>query len=539
MKSWPMLFFGVCFLGNVSFVHAADEVGKTPNGIRYHGGDEIVLQGFHWNSVRAQSGQWYTLLKDNAARIAADGFTSVWMPPPWRDTSQWSNQAAGTSGGGEGYFWHDFDKNGGYGSDAQLHAAAAAFAAAGVKPIYDIVPNHHRQDAQGSLLTIPKGENRLRSDCPNCDDGDPFMAGDADLNLANASNLAMFRDELRTLHDSYDAGGFRFDFVRGYAGKHVDDWMTADDDTGFCVGEYWKGPSEFPEGDPRRAKSWQELLKAWSDEAHCTVFDFALKERMQGGSVADWRFGLNGNPDPRWREVAVTFVDNHDTGPSPGANGGQHHWPLRPELRLKAYAYILTMPGSPTVYWPDMYGDTATSLHDYLRDLIRLRRDAGVHAQSTVAFETKYGGLVANVTGERQRLVVALDSTLLEPRDLVDESFVPALEADGGKVRIWHGGTVSQLPVTFRCDNGTTTPGQSVYVVGSSKELGQWDPARAVLLKPSPYPTWTGSIDVSPAFAVEWKCVVRNETTGAVSAWEPGDNNRMVPAAGAVTTGSF
>ena len=59
----------------------------------------------------------------------------------------------------------------------------------------------------------------------------------------------------------------------------------------------------------------------------------------------------NGNPDPRWREVAVTFVDNHDTGYSPGQNGGQHHWALQDGLIRQAYAYILTSPGTPVVWW--------------------------------------------------------------------------------------------------------------------------------------------------------------------------------------------
>jgi hypothetical protein len=85
------------------------------------------------------------------------------------------------------------------------------------------------------------------------------------------------------------------------------------------------------------------------------VFDFALKERLQNGNVAEWRHGLNGNPDAAWRQAAVTFVDNHDTGYSPGQYGGQHHWPLSDPMRDVAYTYILLSPGTPTVYWPDMY----------------------------------------------------------------------------------------------------------------------------------------------------------------------------------------
>ncbi|MDH2248631.1 hypothetical protein N5J76_14535 [Pseudomonas sp. GD03855] len=29
------------------FPALADQAGKSPAGVRYHGGDEIILQGFH------------------------------------------------------------------------------------------------------------------------------------------------------------------------------------------------------------------------------------------------------------------------------------------------------------------------------------------------------------------------------------------------------------------------------------------------------------------------------------------------------------
>ena len=38
--------------------------------------------------------------------------------------------------------------------------------------------------------------------------------------------------------------------------------------------------------------------------------------------------------------MAVTFVDNHDTGSS------QNHWPFPPTMVGLGYAYILTHPGA-------------------------------------------------------------------------------------------------------------------------------------------------------------------------------------------------
>jgi glucan 1,4-alpha-maltotetraohydrolase len=500
--------------------------------------------------VRTAPNTWYSTLASKAPSIAADGFTAVWMPVPWRDFSSWSNPGDGTSGGGEGYFWHDFNKNGRYGSDSQLKQAANALNGAGVKPVYDVVPNHMNRGYPNKEINLPAGQGLWRNDCvdpgnyPNdCDDGDRFVGGEADLNTAHAQNYAMFQQEFSNLRSNYGAGGLRFDFVRGYAGERVNSWMNAAQDNAFCVGELWKAPGEYPSWDWRNGASWQQVIKDWSDRAKCTVFDFALKERMQNGSIADWRHGLNGNPDARWREVAVTFVDNHDTGYSPGPNGGQHHWPL-PDAKLKqAYAYILSSPGTPVVYWPHMYD---WGHGDFIRQLIQIRRAAGIKAASAIQFHSSYSGLVATVTGEQQQLVIALGSNLSNPNQVAGGSFTQALNVDNGQVRIWRSGSSgssggSQVNVNFRCDNGVTQLGDSVYAVGSSAELGSWNPANAVrLTDTSAYPTWKGVIRLPAQQSLEWKCIIRSESNPTqVKTWQPGANNRLTSAEGATTIGRF
>lgn len=97
------------------------------------------------------------------------------------------------------------------------------------------------------------------------------------------------------------------------------------------------------------------------------------------------------------------------------------------------------------------------------------------------------------------------------------------------------------IAVHFRCANGHTQPGDSVYVVGSSPELGQWDPARAVrLTDTSEYPAWQDSIPLPPGLVLEWKCIIRSEQDPQqVKSWQPDPNNRLTVAAGAVAQGSF
>jgi alpha-amylase len=104
------------------------------------------------------------------------------------------------------------------------------------------------------------------------------------------------------------------------------------------------------------------------------------------------------------------------------------------------------------------------------------------------------------------------------------------------------GGGGGGVTVNFTCHNGTTYWGQSVYVVGNQAALGNWDPAQAVKLAPTSYPTWTGSVALSPNTAVEWKCLKRDEVNPSAGVeWQPGANNTLTtPASGSTSTsGSF
>lgn len=84
----------------------------------------------------------------------------------------------------------------------------------------------------------------------------------------------------------------------------------------------------------------------------------------------------------------------------------------------------------------------------------------------------------------------------------------------------------SKVPISFTCHNGQTFFGQSVYVVGSVRELGVWNPAGAVKLEPTNYPTWTGTIPLPANTEIEWKCLKRCETNpNECIVWQHGGNN--------------
>jgi alpha-glucosidase len=104
---------------------------------------------------------------------------------------------------------------------------------------------------------------------------------------------------------------------------------------------------------------------------------------------------------------------------------------------------------------------------------------------------------------------------------------------DGEPPRAW---------VQLVCENGETTPGTSVYAVGSSTKLGAWNTDRAVRLTPAAYPLWTAIVgDLDPGDPVEWKCVKKMEASGQVIQWESGSNNIFTAGSGfsGTHTGSF
>ena len=91
--------------------------------------------------------------------------------------------------------------------------------------------------------------------------------------------------------------------------------------------------------------------------------------------------------------------------------------------------------------------------------------------------------------------------------------------------------------VAFTCENGQTVFGLSVYVVGETDEIGNWDTKKAIKLDPTDYPTWTGIIPLPPNRSISWKCIIRNEQSPFdVKKWEPDPDNVVnTPSSGTIS----
>jgi chitodextrinase len=161
------------------------------------------------------------------------------------------------------------------------------------------------------------------------------------------------------------------------------------DSDAVCIGEMFKSPNEFiNSGDGNLGYDWRVYMEAWANDANCSVFDFATKERMQNGDVNSWRWGMNGDSgNINRRARAITFVDNHDTSYAPAISGnnGQALWPFKGD-RNQGYTYILTSPGTPSIYWPDVFDGWTSSGH--IAWLMDMRKKAQIYADSGITWHS-------------------------------------------------------------------------------------------------------------------------------------------------------
>ncbi len=387
-------------------------------------GKDILLQAFHWNLVKTKGTgtvdglekSWYRLLTEKAKQIASDGFTIVYLPPPWVDDSHWEGN--GKHGGGEGYFWRDIDLNSRYGTKKELIELTETLHKYNIKVVVDIVLNHRdRNRMKNDIWSYPGPQWRAGGE----ESGGAFMDGSCDLRIEHPDVYSRFKNALSELLTDCKVDGWRWDFVWGYHPSEVMSLIRDTEQTEyFSVGEYWQAASV--QDDPmfrRYGGSERERIVGWGKESGCCVFDMILKRELNTGNSSRFKYGINCSPDREEREMAVTLVDNHDTGASPfsPANGwGQKVWECPSEFKSRAYAFTLSMPGTPCIYWPDLYDWGLTEI----RDLVQARKKAGITAGSAwidlTGSHTGFAGLVCNAEG-KETLALSIHSNYAGPKE--------------------------------------------------------------------------------------------------------------------------
>lgn len=370
----------------------------------------ILLQGFHWNSAAYAGPDWYNTLQNNVGDLSAMGFTHVWFPPP-------SDSAAR-----EGYLPRQLNKlDSSYGSAAELTNVVSAFKSKGVKAIADVVVNHRVGTTGWSDFTNPNWTTYtiVNNDECNCglgaaDTGDGFSGG---RDLAHTNVGEVQNGIINWLNYTIKPVGFtglRFDYVKGFAPGYVAQYANAFG-AEFCVGELWPG-FDLNNMDANR-QAIMNWINATSNS--CGAFDFTTKgilnDALANGNY--WRLkATDGKPQGAigwWPAMSVTFVDNHDTGPAESCGSGQNLWPAPCGKVMEGYAYILSHPGIPTVFYPHIYN---WNLKTPIAALIAARKAAGVTSTSAVAIQQATQGLYAAiVTGNTHQLAMKIGPNSWSP----------------------------------------------------------------------------------------------------------------------------
>ncbi|KAF7809171.1 alpha-amylase 3, chloroplastic isoform X1 [Senna tora] len=343
-------------------------------------GYEILCQGFNWESHK--SGRWYMELKEKAAELASLGFTVIWLPPPTESVSP------------EGYMPKDlYNLNSRYGNIDELKDLVKRFHEVGITVLGDAVLNHrcaHYKNKNG-IWNIFGGrlnwdDRAVVADDPhfqgrgNKSSGDNFHAAP---NIDHSQEFVRkdLKEWLCWLRKEIGYDGWRLDFVRGFWGGYVKDYLDASEPY-FAVGEYWDSLSyTYGEMDHNQDAHRQRIID-WINATNGTAgaFDVTTKGILHSAleRCEYWRLSDQKGKPPGvvgwWPSRAVTFIENHDTGSTQG------HWRFPSGKEMQGYAYILTHPGTPSVFFDHIFSHYKSEI----ATLISLRKRNKIHCRSTV-----------------------------------------------------------------------------------------------------------------------------------------------------------
>ena len=379
-------------------------------------GREVMIQGFHW-TTDVSTTKWYDVVKNNAANLQNAGFDAIWLPPPSKST------------GGMGYIptvWYDL--NNAQGTQAQLVSLITELHNKNIKVLADIVVNHRGGTLGWYDFSTPSWNTPAQtwSICSNSNisasgqkgtgnpDYDPAQAGlkspgttglftaARDLDHSNVEVRNGIKTWMLWLKNEIGFDGWRYDFVHGFDGKYIKEYNDATSPY-FSVGE-------LLEGDRNRIVKWLDYTKAGTNTASSTAFDFATKSALQNAfndnnlSYLKDSSGKASGLIGVWPDKAVTMLDNHDTGPVPY---GQDLWIFPGSKVLNGYAYILTHPGTPMVWWPHYFD---WGIRTEIDKMIKLRKDNLLSSTSTLNIVAATNNLYAAIIDDKVAMKLGSDN---------------------------------------------------------------------------------------------------------------------------------
>lgn len=336
--------------------------GETPSQPQpldltaYKNGEGVMMQTFYWDVEPRH--EWWKILNDKVEGWADAGVDKIWLPVV----------SKGQSGGySMGYDPSDYFDFGDYfqhgttptrfGTRKELETLIATAHGANLEVIADIVLNHNsgggeefnpfRNKNTYTLFDETHGNasgmfNRNYNDYhPNDiherDAGDLFFA-EQDVCHHQEHVQDWFWKKENSVAKYYKNvmgfDGWRFDYVKGFEPWVVKAWV--DEVGGFAVGENFDGNAS--------------VLEDWVEASGASAFDFACFYRLEEALDRNNDLSILGGGMLRKTHPnkAVTFTANHDTEKDTNEDNK-----ISAQNKMKAYAYILTHDGYPTIFYLD------------------------------------------------------------------------------------------------------------------------------------------------------------------------------------------
>ena len=349
--------------------------------------DGVMLQGFYWDSYRAS--KWCNL--EAQADDLAPYFSLVWIP-------QSANCSSGRSMGYDDLYWFS-NYNSSFGNEAQLRSMIKTFKSKGIGTIADVVINHRNtltswtdfpvekykgvtykmnstdicsDDDNGKTLAWANKQTPKITLSSNKDTGDSWD-GMRDLDHNSSNVQTVVKAYLDMLLNDFGYAGFRYDMVKGYAGKFTGIYNTAAK-PGFSVGEYL-------DGNVSKVTTWINATKV-NGTPTSAAFDFPVRYAVRDLIANNWgskaKDGLISNTS--YRQYAVTFVENHDTE---YRSSDKQQDPIRKDT-LAANAYILASCGTPCVFYKHWQAYPTD-----IKMMINARHIAGITNTSNTTFNVR------------------------------------------------------------------------------------------------------------------------------------------------------
>lgn len=416
--------------GAICLTVVGETQGPGGNGVPSACGD-VSMQGFYWNSYMKNDSasatnlygdnRWKTML-EQAGEIGAY-FDMIWLPPS-------------AAAGGTGYYPRQYsNQNSDWGSRADLEKLIASFHNSGTKVVADVVLDHFIamngwcefatmdfgkygkytpdmswicQNDEINTETDPekvKEQGECHGTATGPDDEGDNNDGARDLAHAKPEVQEFSKAYLQWLRDEMKYDGFRWDEAKGFDPAHIGEYNAVAEPYISFV-ERWSGNSDITYTIDRSGYRTMAL-------------DFMTKYKVFDG-IANHYYGgcrVNGVDHPwdnsgllgcGWSKYAVTFIDSHDwflrnDQEFGGRKGQSMTEEMKPRL-LQANAYMLAMPGVPSVFYPHW-----AKYKEDIKPMIVARHLAGVHSESEVREEeVEDGGYKATIVGKNGLLILML-----------------------------------------------------------------------------------------------------------------------------------